>query len=102
MGSDPICLHATSWNTWLSLTHIFHSQAKVSVDALTLKAQDGCYPKGTVVPMKIHLTVKPYNAAAFASMKKILITTTDRDEYVKGQTVNNEAKEKIKNEKNNK
>ena len=72
------------------------------MDALTLKAQDGCYPKGTVVPMKIHLTVKPYNAAAFASMKKILITTTDRDEYVKGQTVNNEAKEKIKNEKNNK
>lgn len=75
---------------------------KVSVDALTLKAQDGCYPNGTVVPLKIYLTVKPYNAAAFASMKKILITTTDRDEYVKGQTVDNEAKEKMKNEKKNK
>ncbi len=75
---------------------------KVSVDALTHKAHDGCYPKGTVVPVKIRLTVKPYNAAAFASMNKVTITSTDSDEYSKGQTVDNEAKENMNNEQKNK
>ncbi len=72
---------------------------KVSVDALTLKAEGGCYPKGTVVPIKIYLTVKPYNAAGFASMKKVTITRADREEYTNAKKVDQEAKDKNKENK---
>lgn len=75
---------------------------KISLDIFTHKAENGCYPKGTVVPMKLRLMVKPYNAAKFASMKKVTITYADRNEYINAQKVDKEAKEKMKeqNKKN--
>lgn len=62
------------------------------------KLRDDLYPKGTMLSFNAYLRLKPWNAKDMASLKSIVITTKDRDDFRAADKSAKEAKEAFEKE----